>query len=406
MKKVLYTVVILITTIQVQAQLAAGDIMIVTFDADGKNLAFVALTDVTASTTFYISDNEWNGSAIGAGGAFIDQSEGNVTWTTASLVSAGTVVQISDIGSGSISASTGTATRSSGSFNPSGSASETVYVYSGSDDQTPTVFLTAFSNDDFTDGTLAGTSLTDGTNALGLSGEVDISTYTGSTVCNDTQAACAAAIAGSSNWTSQNASGDQSNDATIPDWPGDVPSGFSGTVLPVEWLDFTVSMTKLNQVLIEWTTASEIDNDFFDVEWSTDQVHFTSLGQVDGSGTTEDITHYHFTHQNPAGGNFYRIKQTDFDGQSDHSKTVYIHLQLGAPSFRIYPNPAFNEVVVDTSMETLKRITLYSISGELLMETERVRPSFVLDISSLPKGPFVLQVHSEASSWSKTILKD
>ena len=68
--------------------------MFVGFNADGTDgFAVVSLIDIPASFTIYFSDNEWNGSVIGLGGAFINTTEGEITWSTGgSVVPAGTVV--------------------------------------------------------------------------------------------------------------------------------------------------------------------------------------------------------------------------------------------------------------------------------------------------------------------------
>jgi hypothetical protein len=69
-----------------------------------------------------------------------------------------------------------------------------------------------------------------------------------------------------------------------------------------------------NGVLLSWETATEINNDYFDVEWSMDGISFEKIGQVQGAGTTAEIQLHEFLHKKPVNGNnYYRLKQVDFD---------------------------------------------------------------------------------------------
>ena len=197
-----------------------GDVAITGFNADGNdNIAFVLLGDTTANQVIYFTDNEWNGSSIGSGGAF-NSGEGFLAWTAPNTpLVAGTVIEISNA-STTPSATEGAVTKSS-NFNLSGK-NEVLYVYLGSDEQTPTAFLTAFANDDFSSGTIDGTGLTEGTNAMqfdSVDADVDVAEYTGSRNNQSTVEDYLAQIMDTSNWAHQDGSGDQSNDGTSPDVP-------------------------------------------------------------------------------------------------------------------------------------------------------------------------------------------
>lgn len=202
-----------------------GDVAITGFNADGNdNIAFVLLGDTTPGQTIYFTDNEWNGSPIGSGGAFTS-GEGFLTWTApATSLPAGTVIEISNA-STSPSTTQGTVSRN-GSFNLSGS-NEVLYVYLGTDEQTPSAFLTAFANDDFGSGTLDGTGLTEGTNAMrfdSVDADVDVAEYTGARNNQSTADDYRSQIMNTANWAHQDGSGDQSNDGTPPDVPFDTTS--------------------------------------------------------------------------------------------------------------------------------------------------------------------------------------
>ena len=198
--------------------LVPGSIAFIGFNADGNDsLAFVALAAIPAGTTIFFSDREWTGSAFNSG-------EGGWSWTApATDVAAGTVITISDISDQDgvpISANIGTAAGGSGL----GADNEIVYAYVGPDANTPTAFLTAVANDTFTvdGGTLAGTGLTVGVDALqfnGIDPDTDVAAFNGSRGDQADFAAYAAIINNPANWITQDGTGDQSADGTAPDAP-------------------------------------------------------------------------------------------------------------------------------------------------------------------------------------------
>jgi predicted extracellular nuclease len=200
--------------------LGAGSIAFVGFNADGNdNIAFVALTDIPVGETIIFEDNEWNGSA------FADTNEGAFSWAATAAIAAGTVVTIDNIGSGTISASSGSVTlpiAGRGSNRGLAAGDETLYAYQGS--ASAPSFITAVANGGFNaaNGVLANTGLTAGVNALDLStldDDADIAAFNGERSGASSFDVYRAAINTASNWTSQDGGGDQSADGTAPDVP-------------------------------------------------------------------------------------------------------------------------------------------------------------------------------------------
>lgn len=150
-----------------------GDIAFTAFNADRDAVAFVALVTIPAGEVIYFNDNEWNGSAIGSGGAF-NTGEGAVTWTSpAGGVTAGTVVVI-DAYDTTPSASVGTVTGNSGLS----ATDETIYAFQGASSSAPSVFLAVIANhNDGTPDSIANTGLTAGTTAIYLTNSADFAEY-------------------------------------------------------------------------------------------------------------------------------------------------------------------------------------------------------------------------------------
>jgi hypothetical protein len=99
----------------------------------------------------------------------------------------------------------------------------------------------------------------------------------------------------------------------------------SNTALPVELLFFTAQVNQQNIVVLNWATASELNNDFYTVERSLDRLSWELVDIVNGSGTTPLRNDYSTKDLRPHSGlSYYRLKQTDFDGAFEYSNIVSV----------------------------------------------------------------------------------
>ena len=118
------------------------------------------------------------------------------------------------------------------------------------------------------------------------------------------------------------------------------------SILPIELLSFEARLTNQNEVKLDWITASEINNDFFTLERSKDGLHFSEIAKIDGAGTSSAILSYSHLDRNPyLGGNYYRLKQTDFDGGFSYSEIRFVNIV--SETIAVYPNPTRNFLNVD-----------------------------------------------------------
>lgn len=212
----------LIPILQSWAQtINAGDLMFVGYNADGdRGIAFITLIDLP-DTTIYFTDKEWNGSAIGTGGAFT-AGEGSLSWSSGGSISAGTVIIINQTATTS---SVGTVTMS-GTFNAR-DQNEVIYMYLGNNATDPILLISAIANDGFSDalGPLTNTGLTAGVNAIDIRTDIglrDEDVMVFDCNCAGNVPSNAAAIADGNNWVTQDGDGDQHNDGTYPDFPRDI----------------------------------------------------------------------------------------------------------------------------------------------------------------------------------------
>ena len=122
-----------------------------------------------------------------------------------------------------------------------------------------------------------------------------------------------------------------------PSAPLNVQTAPPSTPLPVEFVAFYGEPVG-NDVILHWSTATEINNDHFTVERSLDGFDFTPVGTVKGAGNSSQLLTYSFNDPLPARDNFYRVKQTDFDGTFDYSDVIRVTMPTSL-EWVVYPNP-------------------------------------------------------------------
>ena len=95
--------------------------------------------------------------------------------------------------------------------------------------------------------------------------------------------------------------------------------------LPIQLLSFTAQCQK-QDVVIEWSTASEENNDYFTLLRSDDAEHYEEIAQISGAGNSNEVVNYRLQDWNAASGNYYyMLKQTDFNGKSESFTPVHIN---------------------------------------------------------------------------------
>ena len=143
--------------------------------------------------------------------------------------------------------------------------------------------------------------------------------------------------------------------------------------LPVELLSFE-GKTTTEGIALNWATASEKNNDKFEVQRSKDGHSFETIGTVKGNGTTASQQAYNFTDKRPASGlNYFRLRQVDFDGTADFSKVITVNANVkGEKAFTLYPNPATNGEFNVRITPTNEPVTLQvmDLSGKILHTRE------------------------------------
>jgi hypothetical protein len=152
--------------------------------------------------------------------------------------------------------------------------------------------------------------------------------------------------------------------------------------LPVEMLYFT-GKANAEQIDLFWATATEKNNDYFEIQHSLDAENFTTIGRVYGKGSTLQQSNYNFTHKNPNyRTNYYRLNQVDYDGAFEIHKIIAVDVvksKMSLIDINIYPNPMSlgDDLTLNLQQfETLEpiTITIMNLKGKLIYRGNEVIP--------------------------------
>ncbi len=115
--------------------------------------------------------------------------------------------------------------------------------------------------------------------------------------------------------------------------------------LPIQLLSFAGKRLDVSAVQLDWVTASELNNQGFLIQKSTDGLEYESLEFVSGAGTSGQRNAYQFVDSAAKGAFYYRLKQLDFDGRFTYSPIEYVAEGDQAPQLSIYPNPTQTQTI-------------------------------------------------------------
>jgi hypothetical protein len=140
--------------------------------------------------------------------------------------------------------------------------------------------------------------------------------------------------------------------------------------VPVELLDFH-AVPGNGSVQLGWTTAMELNNEFFTIEKSRDGVTFTEVSRVSGAGNSNRVLNYRSTDAEPFPGlSYYRLKQTDHNGDFTYSKTVLVKFRSSAVigEMNVIPNPFTENAFINfnSGADGNMQLTIVDMTGRLV----------------------------------------
>jgi hypothetical protein len=175
-------------------------------------------------------------------------------------------------------------------------------------------------------------------------------------------------------------------------------------LLPIELPSFTGDCSGGTRVL-NWSTATESNNAYFTIEYSTDGVSWQAAGTVAGAGNSSTMRNYSFTDGALRPGTvYYRLRQTDLDGKSSYSSIISVGncIVPGTDKLNIYPNPSPGQLILsfDGDKSKVQSIEVYDVLGERIYYSGGWQSS--LDLSDKPSGTYFVHFITDG----RTVIKE
>ena len=189
-----------------------------------------------------------------------------------------------------------------------------------------------------------------------------------------------------------------------------IKSDVSGGPVPVAWLYFTAEKLDDSDVILDWSTASELNNSGFEIHKSTDEGQtFEVIDFVDGQGTTSSVSTYIYVDRNvnanEVGQLCYRLNQVDYDGASDMTDIECVDFDQTTQTV-VYPNPATDVVNVEfTRVAANATVEIRTTEGKLLESKDvKADEACTFDVASLESGVYMISITDGGKTTSKRVI--
>lgn len=198
------------------------------------------------------------------------------------------------------------------------------------------------------------------------------------------------------------------NDNLVIDYIADLlPCLISCSVLPVTLINFEAECQGGSKKIL-WTTSSEINNDYFTIEKSVDAIKWETVTHVQGAGNSNQPINYSYiddSYENNNQSTYYRLKQTDFDGNFEYFNVIPISCEVLDASPLIFPNPATNNITI--SGNKLNKIEIIDVLGRIVKQAQphSTNTNIEIDISNISNGTYVVKIYETNKISNQKIIK-
>jgi len=183
--------------------------------------------------------------------------------------------------------------------------------------------------------------------------------------------------------------------------------------LPIKLLSFGANYSvQTNSVILNWSTATEVNNKLFTVEKTSDGVSFEEVTTLPGADNSDQPLNYTATDETPsAGTTYYRLKQTDYDGNYTYSDLAPVTI---AADYKITlaPNPVGNMATLHyTANNTAPlNVRIYDMAGQVVNEysfnsIQEGENMLSVNTSLLAQGTYIMQLNNGLTSTSRKFIK-
>ncbi len=164
--------------------------------------------------------------------------------------------------------------------------------------------------------------------------------------------------------------------------------------LPLKLLSFTVAKQtgSKNIALLNWKVTKQVNTQKFEIERSTDGMHFTQVGTKAAAGNYASEMSYAYTDASPAAGtNYYRLKVVDINGNFTFSAVRPVVFDEGPVTIQLAPNPTRNHVYVK-GISAPVVVRVLDMRGRLLKTVNVANENTAVDLSAFAAEVYVVQV--------------
>ncbi len=174
--------------------------------------------------------------------------------------------------------------------------------------------------------------------------------------------------------------------------------------LPVELLAFNAVKKSEKSVFIYWSTASEINSDFFIVQKTKDFEEWVNVSTVEAQGNSvNEVTYETFDNSPYSGDSYYRLKQVDFNGNFEYSNVEKVNFE--SLDYSIYPNPTKDVINISLTNSENYKLQLLNAVGQVINInnlTSTTSNAISVNVKSLPKGIYYLEISDKNEDKLKT----
>ncbi|RYY55928.1 MAG: T9SS type A sorting domain-containing protein [Chitinophagaceae bacterium] len=178
-------------------------------------------------------------------------------------------------------------------------------------------------------------------------------------------------------------------------------------VLPLNLNDFTAKKSDNNTVL-NWSTSSEVNSNYFIVEKKESNGSFTAIDSVKANGNVTSVNYYSAVDRKvKAGTSYYRLRMVDADGSIAYSRTILVSAEEAKKmSVNIYPNPATSNITVDLPSSEASSLELYTASGVMVKRVAVAKNNAQVNVnlSTLNKGVYYIVWQATGSKLSQSFV--
>ena len=180
-------------------------------------------------------------------------------------------------------------------------------------------------------------------------------------------------------------------------------------ILPVTLINFQGHLSN-NEIILDWSTRSEQNSKYFDVQKSTDGIHFYSIGSVAAAGNSASRSNYNLADKQVTEFNYYRLKMVDIDGQFFYSQTILLKDPDAQQNLWVLNNP-FETVIKLRLSKTPQHkvlVDLTNMAGVRVYHNEyQGSNEITIDLSgiNLATGTYILRTNIDGQLYTRKLIK-